>query len=178
MKNRSYSGAAVAVFCVALGFGRFAFTQTPAPISSTTPKDSAMTPRAIGTFEVKLTPLPPDDKTENATISRMLIDKQIHGDLEATSKGQMLAAGNAAKAAKGSGGYVALEQVSGTLHGRCGTFVLQHSGTMTRGAPQLTITVVPDSGTDELAGLAGKMTISIVDGKHSYEFEYTFAKTP
>ena len=173
MKNRSYSTVAViVVFCVSLGFGSSAYTQTPA---TTTPKDSMMAHRAIGTFEVKLTPLPPDDKTENATISRMSIAKRIHGDLEAISKGQMLAAGTAAK---GSGGYVALEQISGTLHGRRGTFVLQHSGAMTRGVPQLTITVVPDSGTDELAGLAGKMTISIVDGKHSYAFEYTFAKTP
>jgi hypothetical protein len=176
MKNRSYPAVAViAVFCGALGFGSIAYTQTPAITSS---KDSIMTHRASGTFEVKLTPQPPDDKSENAAISRMLIDKQIHGDLEATSKGQMLATGTAAKSAKGSGGYVALEEVNGTLHGRRGSFVLQHSGMMTRGAPQLTITVVPDSGTDELAGLAGKMTISISEGKHSYAFEYTLAKTP
>ena len=79
---------------------------------------------------------------------------------------------------KGSAGYVAIERVSGTLRGRPGTFVLQHSGTMTRGAPQLTVTVVPDSGTGRLAGLAGKMTVDIADGKHSYEFEYTLAETP
>jgi hypothetical protein len=101
----------------------------------------------------------------------MTIDKQFHGDLEATSKGQMLAAGSGGKGS--SGGYVALEKVTGTLHGRSGAFVLQHSGTMTRGTPQLTITVVPDSGTDQLAGLAGKMNIIIADGKHSYEFDYT-----
>ena len=100
----------------------------------------------------------------------MTIDKQFHGDLEATSKGQMLAFSTDVK---GSAGYVAMEQVNGTLHGRTGTFVLQHSGTMTRGAPQLSLTVVPDSGTGELVGLAGKMNIIIADGKHSYEFDYT-----
>jgi hypothetical protein len=104
----------------------------------------------------------------------MSIDKQFHGDLEATSKGQML---SAVTAVKGSAGYVAIERVSGTLHGRSGTFVLQHSGTMTRGAPQQSVTVVPDSGTGQLVGLAGKMTINITDGKHSYEFEYSLAET-
>ena len=104
----------------------------------------------------------------------MTIDKQFHGDLEATSKGQMLTAGTGVK---GSAGYVAIEKVSGVLHGRSGTFVLQHTGTMTRGTPQLTITVVPDSGTDQLVGLSGKMTIKIADGKHSYEFEYTLPES-
>jgi hypothetical protein len=100
----------------------------------------------------------------------MSIDKQFHGDLEASSKGQMLAA---MTSVKGSAGYVAIEQVTGSLHGRNGTFVLQHSGTMTRGAPQLIVSVVPDSGTAELAGLTGTMTIIVTDGKHSYEFDYT-----
>jgi hypothetical protein len=131
--------------------------------------------RANGTFEVKLTPQATDDKTETATLGRMLIDKQFHGDLEATSKGEMLTAGTDVK---GSAGYVAIERVSGTLHGRSGAFVLQHSGTMTRGTPQLTVTVVPDSGTGQLVGLAGKMAIIITDGKHSYDFEYTIAETP
>jgi len=134
-----------------------------------------MTTRASGTFEVKLNPQAPDDKSEDATLGRMSIDKQFHGDLKGTSKGQMLTAGTAVK---GSAGYVATERVSGTLHGRSGTFVLQHSGTMTRGAPQLTITVVPDSGTGQLVGLAGKMAITIADGKHSYDFEYTLAEIP
>jgi hypothetical protein len=118
---------------------------------------------------VKVTPQPSDDKTDDATLGRMTIDKQIHGDLEATSKGQMLTAGTPVK---GSAGYVAIERISGTLHGRTGTFILQHTGTMTRGALQLSITVVPDSGTGQLAGLAGKMDIQIADGKHSYEFTY------
>jgi hypothetical protein len=134
-----------------------------------------MSARAKGTFEVKLSPLGMNDKIEDASLGRMSIDKHFHGDLEAISKGEMLSAGTSVK---GSAGYVAIEKVSGTLHGRSGTFVLQHSATMTRGAPQLTITVVPDSGTGELAGIAGKMAIEIADGKHSYDFEYTLGETP
>jgi Protein of unknown function (DUF3224). len=125
-------------------------------------------------FDVKLTPQEWDDKAERATLGRMSIDKRFHGDLEATSKGEMLTAGTAVE---GSAGYVAIERVSGTLQGRSGTFVLQHSGTMTRGAPLLTIAVVPDSGTGQLLGLAGRMT-KIDGGKHSYDFEYMLAETP
>jgi hypothetical protein len=134
-----------------------------------------MTAHASGTFEVKLKPQGQDDPGADANLSRMSIDKQFHGDLEATSKGQMLAAGTGVK---GSAGYVAIERVSGTLHRKNGSFILQHSGTMMRGAPQLSVTVVPDSGTDQLAGLAGKMAINIADGRHSYEFEYTLDETP
>jgi hypothetical protein len=126
--------------------------------------------RASGPFDVKMTPQPPDENAGDAPIGRMSLDKQFHGDLEATSKGQMLAAGTEVK---GSAGYVAMERVTGTLHGQSGTFVLQHTGTMNRGTPSLTITVVPDSGTGGLAGLAGTMTIEVADGKHSYGFEYT-----
>ncbi len=132
-----------------------------------------MPTNAIGPFEVKLAPQP-QEPAGDASLGRMTIDKQFHGDLEATSKGQMLTAGTSVK---GSAGYVAIEKVTGALHGRSGTFVLQHSGTMTRGAPQLTITVVPDSGTDQLVGLAGKMTINMADGKHSYEFEYSLPES-
>src|SRR5882757_9344211 len=107
-----------------------------------------MTSHANGTFEVKLLPQP----TEEKALSRMSIDKQFHGDLEATSKGEML---SAMTDVKGSAGYVAIERVSGTLRGRAGSFVLQHTGTMTRGTPQLSVTVVPDSGTDQLAGVTG-----------------------
>jgi len=130
-----------------------------------------MTSRATGTFEVKVIPqvAPADADTGFEAVGRMLLDKQFDGDLEATSKGQMLAA---ATAVKGSAGYVAMEQVDGTLHGRTGTFVLQHSGTMNRGEPQLSVTVVPDSGTGRLVGLTGRMDIIIEGGKHSYEFEY------
>ena len=121
-------------------------------------------PIARGTFEVKLKPEGTQDE------GRMSIDKQFHGDLEATSKGTMLAA---MTAVKGSAGYVAIERVTGTLDGRAGSFVLQHSGTMTRGVPVQSVTVVPDSGTEELTGLAGLMTIIIEAGAHSYEFQYT-----
>jgi hypothetical protein len=100
----------------------------------------------------------------------MAIDKIFRGDLEGTSKGEMLAAGTPVK---GSAGYVAIEKVSGTLEGRQGTFILQHSGTMNRGAAQLTVTVVPDSGTGQLTGLSGRMNIVIEAGNHSYEFDYT-----
>ncbi|HEX9941235.1 MAG TPA: DUF3224 domain-containing protein [Thermoanaerobaculia bacterium] len=131
--------------------------------------------RASGTFEVKLTPQTADDNAEGAKLGRMSIDKQFHGDLEGISKGEMLTAGTSVQ---GSAGYVAIERVRGKLQGRSGTFVLQHSGTMTRGAPQLTIAVVPDSGSGQLMGLVGKMTINIADGKHSYDFEYTLAETP
>jgi hypothetical protein len=124
---------------------------------------------AAGPFEVKLTPQPPG---EDAALGRLTLDKTFHGALEATSKGQMLAFSSSVK---GSAGYVAMEQVSGTLQGKRGTFVLQHSGTMTRGTPQLTVTVVPDSGTEELVGLSGAMQIDISGGKHAYVFEYSFS---
>lgn len=134
-----------------------------------------MTICASGTFEVNLTPQAPQHNLGDALLGRLLIDKQFHGDLEAVSQGQMLSAHTSVE---GSAGYVAIERVSGTLHGRSGTFVLQHSGTMTRGTPQLTISVVPDSGTVQLAGLTGQMVIHIAEGKHSYDFEYSFAQAP
>jgi hypothetical protein len=129
-----------------------------------------MATHASGTFEVKLDPQPPEDKAEGASLGRMSIDKQFHGDLEATAKGQML---TAVTDVKSSAGYVAIERITGTLHGRSGSFVLQHSGIMTSSSQQQTVTVVPDSGTGQLVGLAGKMTGSIADGKHSYDLEYT-----
>ena len=124
--------------------------------------------QANGAFDVKL--VPQDDATGDATLGRMTIDKQYHGPLEAVSKGQML---SAFTSVKGSAGYVAIEKVNGTLDGRSGTFVLQHNATMNRGVPDLSIVVVPDSGTDQLTGLSGRMVINIADGKHFYEFEYT-----
>ena len=127
-----------------------------------------MTIHARGSFEVTLTPQA-QDAAEGAAIGRLSIDKQFHGDLDATSKGQMLAAGTDVK---GSAGYVALERVNGTLGGRRGTFALQHSGTMNRGVPSLSIAVVPDSGTGDLAGLSGTMVINILEKKHFYEFDY------
>ena len=127
---------------------------------------------ATGPFDVKVTPQ--DDKSDDPLLGRMSLDKQYHGDLEATGKGQMLTAGSSIK---GSGAYVAIEKITGTLQGRTGSFVLQHSGTMTQNMPLLTITVVPDSGTGGLAGISGKMTIIIAaGGKHSYDLEYTLPK--
>lgn len=122
-----------------------------------------------GTFDVKLSPQANEEGVGDPGVGRMSIDKQFHGDLEGTSKGQMLAAGNETK---GSGAYVAIEKVTGTLKGRDGSFLLQHTGTMTRGEGQLMIMVVPDSGTDGLVGMSGSMSINIVEGKHSYELEY------
>ncbi len=128
--------------------------------------------QASGAFDVKLTPQAADGYADAATLGRMTIDKQFHGDLEATSKGQML---TGLGGVKGSAGYVAIEQVTGTLHGRTGTFILQHTGVMDRGAPQLTITIVPDSGTGDLAGVSGTMGIEIAGGRHSYTLTYTLA---
>ena len=123
--------------------------------------------RAAGTFDVKLAPQ--TAAHAEAEIGRMSIDKQFHGDLEGTSKGEMLAA---MTAVKGSAGYVAMERVTAKLAGRTGTFVLQHSGTMNRGEQHLDLHVVPDSGTGELEGITGRMTIDIREGKHFYAFEY------
>jgi hypothetical protein len=136
----------------------------------TSEKGPAMASHANGSFEVKLNPQPPVENIGDPTVGRLSIDKRFSGDLEATSKGEMLAAGTDVK---GSAGYVAIERVTGALHGRNGSFALLHRGIMTRGTPELTITVVPDSGTGQLIGLAGKMSINIVEGKHSYDFEYT-----
>jgi Protein of unknown function (DUF3224) len=134
-------------------------------------KEATMMKHASGTFAVKLTPQKPDSTVaETANLGRMSIDKEFHGDIEGTSKGEML---SAMSDVKGSAGYVAMERVTATLHGRKGTFVLQHSGTMTRGTPELSVTVVPDSATAELAGLAGSLAIRIEEGKHFYEFDYT-----
>lgn len=171
MKARSRAAAGlVAGICLFPGLGLPARAQTPTPDAPR--KETRMATRASGTFEVKLTPQELSEKSD-ATRGRMSIDKQFHGGLEGTSLGEML---TAMTDVQGSAGYVAIERVSGTLNGRSGTFVLQHSGMMNRGTPQLTITVVPDSGTGQLAGLSGTMTIDIAGGKHSYDFEYTLAE--
>lgn len=126
--------------------------------------------RASGPFEVSLKPLPMDNEPGNEMLGRMAIDKQFSGDLEGNSKGQMLTGGTAIKT---SAGYVAIELVTGTLKGRKGSFILQHTGVMNRGSPSLVITVVPDSGTGQLEGIRGTMAIKIEGGKHSYELNYT-----
>jgi Protein of unknown function (DUF3224) len=125
--------------------------------------------QATGLFDVKLTPQPPAPAIQSANLGRQTLDKQFHGDLEATCLGEMIAA---MSSVQGSAGYVAMERVTGVLHGKRGSFVLQHTGIMDRGAPSLVITVVPDSGTDALTGLKGTMTIQIEQGKHAYIFDY------
>ena len=124
---------------------------------------------ARGTFDVKVTPQPKDDGS-GGPFDRLFLDKKFHGDLEGSSNGQMLAT---LLEIEGSGGYVALESVTGSLNGKRGSFVLQHKGTMRKGSYVLQVTVVPDSGTDQLVGISGSMTIIIEGGKHSYVFEYT-----
>lgn len=153
------TAAAVVCFCFATATG-FAGDAPKQPM----PNDQSTT-RANGAFDVNLTP-----QTTDLPNGRMSLDKRFHGDLDATSKGEML---TAVTAVKGSAGYVAIEQVTGTLAGKRGSFFLQHSATMNRGVPELSIIVVPDSATEELQGLTGKMTIDIAaDGKHSYTFDY------
>ena len=146
--------------------------QAPArsPATGAARKETTMQMRAAGTFEVKVLPLPADDNADTGGFGRLSIDKQFSGALRGTSKGQMLAG---MTAVEGSAAYVALERVTGTLNGRTGSFVLQHNGTMAGGRQEMRITVVPDSGTGELTGLAGSMKIIIEGGKHSYEFDYT-----
>ncbi len=133
--------------------------------------DKTMEHQAKGTFEVKMAPQKPDNpQAEKSGVGRMSIDKQFHGDLEATSQGEML---GFMTEVKGSAGYVAMERVTGKLQGRSGSFVLQHNGTMIKGAPQMKVVVVPDSGTGELTGISGQMVVTIADGKHSYVFDYS-----
>lgn len=127
---------------------------------------------ARGTFEVKMTTLKPDSaEAESMNLGRMSGDKKLHGDLEGTGKGEML---SFMSQVEGSGGYVAIERITGKLAGRSGSFMLLHSGVMTKGVPQLwSVTVIPDSGTEQLKGIAGAMAIEIKEGKHFYDFEYT-----
>ena len=132
-----------------------------------------MKTQATGSFQVKITPQIWAEAQEEAgkSLGRLLIDKEIHGDLEATTQGQMLAAGDGKPGS--SGVYVALEKVSGSLHGRKGSFVFYHVGVMTAGVPEMKVTVVPDSGTDELKGLCGDFAIQMANGQHTYVFDYT-----
>ena len=132
-----------------------------------------MTTQATGTFTVKMTPQTWSENSAEHSLGRFMIDKQYHGDLEGKGEGQMLAAGDGKPGS--SGVYVAIERVTGSLHGRKGSFVLYHTGVMNKGVPTLSISVAPDSGTGELTGLAGSLNIIMADGKHSYEFAYTLA---
>jgi hypothetical protein len=146
------------------------FTTALAFAQSSPQKDAPMPHHVTGSFDVKVGPLEPYNKDDKA-VGRYSLDKQFHGALDGSSKGEMLAFGTGA--AGSSGGYVAIEKFTGKLDSRAGTFVLQHNTTMTKGKPDMNIFVVPDSGTGELAGITGKMQIIIDAGKHSYVFDYT-----
>lgn len=126
--------------------------------------------RATGSFEISLQPLPNTEVTADSQFGRLLLNKKFSGDLIATARGQML---SALTSVKGSAGYVAIDHVTGELDGRRGSFVLQHSGSMNRGSQSLSIMVVPDTGTDELVGLSGTLSINIIDGRHFYDFIYS-----
>ncbi|MDQ3239398.1 MAG: DUF3224 domain-containing protein [bacterium] len=130
-----------------------------------------MNKKVTGEFEVNI--IPQEDR-EIPNLARMTIDKQFHGDLEAISRGQML---SAATAVQDSAGYVAIERVEGKLEGLKGSFVLLHVGIMNKGESSLTITVIPDSGTDSLVGLTGVLDIKMVEGKHFYDFSYSLSDT-
>ena len=161
--RRSLALLAVAV----AGLAPAAGAQPPAAAPLT--KGKPMTRHAAGTFEVKMQPLPDDEKVPGVKVVRLAWEKQWQGDLEATSKGEMMAT-NAGD--KGSGAYVAVEQVTGRLQGRAGSFTAVHKGTMEGGAFELQIDVVPGSATGQLAGLSGRIRITIADGKHSYDIDY------
>jgi hypothetical protein len=147
------------------------FMGAQVPLVKETPMQAKIEAKAAGSFDVKMTP--EDDKNDDG-LSRMLLDKQYHGDLEGTGKGQMLTNGIGAN---GSGVYIAMEKFTGSLRGRTGSFVLYHTGVMTRGSPQLSVTVAPDSGTGQLEGITGSLKINIVDKKHLYDFEYNLPDT-
>jgi hypothetical protein len=160
-----FRNALCSAACLSLLFVASTFAQRSAPAQ----KEDLVANHASGSFEVKVTPV--EDKSDDPTLGRMMLDKQYHGELEASGKGEMLTAGSPAK---GAGGYVAMEKVNGTLNGRPGSFVLQHIGTMSNNTSQMTIIIVPGSGTGQLEGIAGKLTITISPtGKHSYNLEYT-----
>jgi hypothetical protein len=127
--------------------------------------------RASGSFDVSVQPLANAEVSADPMLGRFLLTKKFSGDLEASARGHMLSAGTATK---GSAAYVAIDQVTGLLQGRKGSFVLQHTGSMKRGSSSLSVMVVPDSGTEELAGITGTLSINVVDGKHFYDFLYSF----
>jgi len=144
-----------------LGFSPFMLAQQ---------KSTSMTYHARGTFTVNVQPLTP---APAEGLSRFSIDKQIHGDLEATSKGEMFSGGDPKQ---GVAGYVAIEVVTGTLKGKNGSFALQHTATMDRTGRKMSVIVVPGSGTGELKGISGTFDIQIANGQHSYDLEYTLPK--
>ena len=157
--------------CLSLGTGPLANATTQGAAIQTPAKGTVMTSQANGTFDVKVAPLPNDEKVPGLTVGRMSIDKQWKGDFEGTSKGEMMTTGSEVK---GSGGYVAVEQMTGSLKGRRGAFTFIHQATMRQNSDfNMSIKVVPDSGTGQLVGLTGTLTIIIEGSKHSYKFDYT-----
>ncbi|MGZ8289444.1 MAG: DUF3224 domain-containing protein [Telluria sp.] len=127
-----------------------------------------MTHQAKGTFTVKLHPAPADEG--RVSVNRLFLDKEYTGDLVATAQGDMLSAGDPAE---GNASYVAIEHVTGTLNGKQGGFAMVHTGSMDKGEQHLTIAIVPGSGTGGLAGIAGKLTLNIIERQHYYEIDYT-----
>ena len=170
---RLYFGLASTCLCVVLGFAAQAHSQ--APPSKLLRKDPVMSRHAAGSFDVKTTPLAADDAIAGTLIGRYSLVKQYHGDLDAASKGEMLGAGDPSS---GNAGYVAIEQVTGSLNGHTGSFALQHIGSMDSSGLRLSVAVVPGSGTGQLAGIAGTLTITNASGKHSYTLDYTLPSTP
>jgi hypothetical protein len=158
----------IALTCLTLCLGAIVNAQKTQPAK----KEKTVTKIAKGTFEVKMTPMTADKDAGDPAIGRLALDKTFSGDLAGSSKGQML---GSQSPVEGSAGYVAMEKFTGTLSGKKGTFQLQHSGTMQGGKFDLNVIVVPDSGTEELKNIAGKMKI-IIEGKtHMYELEYTIS---
>jgi len=173
MRTRALVAAVLAVPFVAIAGTVAARLGGAAQASATTPAPAggghAVTYRAQGTFDVKLTPQGEADDADGSQLGQMALEKTYHGALEGSARGEML---TAMTGVEGSAGYVAVERVTGTLDGRAGSFVLLHRGVMTRGSQELSITVVPDSGSRALHSLAGRMTIRIEGGQHFYELEY------
>ena len=165
----------VSTLALCLTFPRSALAQSSAGVASSGVREGIVMSMAKGSFDVKVAPQPADGYADGTMMGRMTLDKQFRGDLEGISTGQML---TAITSVQGSAGYVAIELVRGTIAGRSGRFMLQHSGTMNRGAQTLTLSVVPDSGTDGLAGISGTMVILIANGSHAYEFEYSLPRAP
>lgn len=150
--------------------------QVTSHVPTTPPQEARVTATAKGSFDVKVTPLTEGAREGVWVPGRMSIDKHFQGDLEATSQGEMLAAGTEVQ---GSAGYTAIERVSGKLHGRAGTFMLQHFAVMSRGVPgEWIVMVIPDSGTGELKGLTGRMSITIMGKQHAYALDYSLPERP
>ena len=162
--DRGRVGTALLGLCLSLSAG------ADEPANANPAKEGTkMQYRAKGSFEVKVTPATIDPQ-ETIASARLTADKEYRGDLVGTARGEMWTVDTGVE---GSGGYVAIERVDGSLDGRRGRFVLLHQGTMRRGGDfRMRLVVVPDSGTDELVGLSGTVTILLVDGRHDYEMEY------